>query len=132
MSSLNTEVAAAGNRRVVAALAVDVLSVVLFVIIGRRSHHEDGSVVVGALRVAAPFLIGLAVGWLAARAWRAPMAAFPTGVIVWLSTLVIGMLLRHFAWSDGTALPFVIVASCFTGLFLLGWRMLVEWRSGRD
>jgi len=132
VSSLNTEVAAAGNRRVVAALAVDVLSVVLFVIIGRRSHHEDGSVVVGALRVAAPFLIGLAVGWLAARAWRAPMAAFPTGVIVWLSTLVIGMLLRHFAWSDGTALPFVIVASCFTGLFLLGWRMLVEWRSGRD
>ena len=127
-----TEARATGGRRIAAALAVDVLSVLLFVTIGRRNHHSDGSVVVGALRVAAPFLIGLAVGWLAARAWRTPTVPFPTGVVVWLCTLVVGMLLRHLAWSDGTALSFVIVATCFTGLFLLGWRMLVERRSGRD
>lgn len=120
------------RRRVVAALAVDVLAVLVFVLLGRRSHHEEGSVVVGALRVAAPFLIGLAVGWLAARAWRTPTTTFPTGVVIWLSTLVVGMVLRRVAWSDGTALPFVIVATCVTGLFLLGWRLLVEWRSGRD
>ena len=127
-----TESSPVTGRRIAASLAVDVLAVVLFVLIGRRSHHEGGSVVVGALRVAAPFLIGLAVGWLVARAWRTPTVPFPTGVVVWMSTLVVGMLLRRFAWSNSTALAFVIVAACFTGLFLIGWRMLVEWRSERD
>jgi hypothetical protein len=117
------------RRRAVAAL-LDVAAVLLFVALGRRTHDEDGSWLGGALEVAAPFLIGLAVGWLIARAWRAPTDP-ATGVQVWLSTLVIGMLLRRFVFDDGTALPFVIVATVFLGALLVGWRLVAERLSAR-
>ena len=43
------------TRRLAAcALGLDVLSVMVFVVIGRRSHDE-GSAVAGALETAAPF-----------------------------------------------------------------------------
>jgi hypothetical protein len=82
------------------------------------------------MRVAVPFLLGLAVGWAAARAWKAP-TALASGVIIWLSTVVVGMLLRRFVFDRGTAMPFIIVASLFTLLFLVGWRMLNEWLGER-
>ena len=120
-----------GNRKVLAVAAVvDIVSVVVFVAIGRKNHDESGSMVTGTLKVAAPFLIALVVGWLAARAWRAP-AAVRTGVIAWLVTVVGGMLLRKFAFDRGTAVPFIIVASLFILLFVVGWRVLAEWRNSR-
>jgi hypothetical protein len=105
---------------------IDVIAIVLFVILGRSSHHENGSFVVSTLKVAAPFLIALAVGWLVARAWKSPDAP-STGFIVWGTTIVLGMVLRHFAFHRGTALPFIIVATLFTGLFLVGWRVVADW-----
>jgi hypothetical protein len=118
-------------RRVAMAAAIDVLSIVLFVVLGRRTHDEGGSVVVEAAKVAAPFLIGLALGWLVARAWKAPTAPYTTGIVIWLVTLIAGMLLRRFAFDDGTALPFIIVASLFTLLLLVGWRVVHEWWEAR-
>jgi FtsH-binding integral membrane protein len=112
------------NRREVAIAAVlDVAVIVAFVAIGRRSHHEDGAVFTGVLRVAAPFLIGLAIAWIGARAWKAPSST-TTGMVIWPVTVVVGMLLRRFLFDDGTALPFIIVASAFTGVSLVGWRAL--------
>jgi len=102
-------------------LLIDLAAILLFVAIGRRSHDEGGNVVVGALKVAAPFLIAVVAGWLAAQAWRAP-TVLRTGVIVWLCTLVAGMVLRHFIFSRGTAPAFVIVATVTLCLFLVGWR----------
>jgi hypothetical protein len=55
------------------------------------------------------------------RGWRAPTALAPTGVIVWLSTVIIGMVLRK-ASSQGVAASFIVVASVVTALLLLGWR----------
>ncbi len=55
-----------------------------------------------------------------------------TGVVIWLTTVIAGMLLRRFVFDRGTALPFIIVATLFTGFFLVGWRVVVEWRSERD
>jgi hypothetical protein len=98
----------------------DVAAVILFVALGRGSHDE-GSSVGGTLRVAAPFVLGLALGWLVARAWRAPFAV-RTGVVVWLVTVAAGMLIRHTAFDRGTAFAFIIVATLFLGLFLVGWR----------
>lgn len=121
----------ADNRKLIAAAAaIDIVSVVVFVAIGRKNHDESGSMVAGTLKVAAPFLIALVVGWLAARAWQAPIAV-RTGVIVWLVTVVGGMLLRKFAFDRGTAVPFIIVASLFILLFVVGWRVLAEWRNSR-
>ncbi len=108
------------SRSTAAALAADVLLVVVFCTIGRRSHAE-GLTVSGIAETAWPFLSGTLVGWLLARAWRAPTAVAPTGVIVWVSTVVVGMLLRK-ASSQGVAVSFIVVASVVTALFLLGWR----------
>jgi len=104
------------------AAAFDVVAIIAFVIIGRR-NHDEGTALRGFLRVAAPFLIALAVGWIVARAWKAPTST-TTAMVIWPVTVAAGMLLRRFAFDDGAALAFIIVASIFTGLFLVGWRAL--------
>lgn len=109
------------NRRVAVAAVLDIVSVVVFVALGRRSHDETTSV----LTIAAPFLIALAAGWLVARTWRSPFAV-RTGAVVWAVTLVVGMVLRHWVFDRGTALSFMIVATLVLGTFLLGWRALAR------
>lgn len=104
-------------------LAVDVVGVLVFCALGRRSHDE-GLNLTGIATTAWPFLTGTAVGWLAARGWRRPTAVAPTGVVVWLSTIVVGMVLRK-ATSAGVAASFVVVATAVTALLLLGWRVAV-------
>jgi hypothetical protein len=109
---------------VVAALAADVVGVVVFCAIGRRSHAE-GLSLPGIAETAWPFLSGTAVGWLLSRGWRNPSAVVPTGVTVWVCTVVLGMLLRRLT-SVGVAPSFVAVASLSTALLLLGWRVAVR------
>ena len=122
---------AAKRKLILVAATIDIVSVVVFVAIGRKNHDESGSMVTGTLKVVAPFLIALVVGWLAARAWQAPIAV-RTGVIVWLVTVIGGMLLRKFAFDRGIALPFIIVTAVFTLLLLVGWRALAEWRNSHE
>ena len=105
---------------VVGSLALDAVLVVVFAIAGRRSHAE-GLDVAGLWGTAWPFLAGLGVGWLAARAWRHPLAPWPTGVVVWASTLVVGMLLR-LASGQGVQVAFVLVAAISLAILLIGWR----------
>lgn len=111
------------------ALAADAAAVITFCAIGRRSHAE-GVTVTGVAETGWPFLTGTAVGWLLSRGWRRPTAVAPTGVIVWLSTVVVGMVLRALT-SRPVAGPFIVVASSFTGALLLGWRLLFG-RVGRN
>lgn len=106
---------------VVAALVLDAMLVIAFAAAGRASHDED--VLVGLARTAWPFLVALAVGWLVARAWRAPAAPVRTGLVVWPVTVAVGMLLR-LASDQGAALPFVIVATLVLGALLVGWRLV--------
>jgi len=100
---------------------MDVASILVFVAVGRRSHDEDGGLVSGVAEVAAPFLLALALGWLVARAWRAPRT-IRTGLVVWPVTVVAGLLLRRVAFDRGTAASFVVVATLVTGALLVGWR----------
>ncbi|SNS07300.1 Protein of unknown function [Actinomadura mexicana] len=79
----------------------------------------------GFLTTAWPFLAGLGVGWGLLRAWRRPEGILPVGVGVWVSTVAVGMVLRVLG-GQGTALAFVIVASVFLGVALVGWRLLVR------
>ncbi|BBZ10890.1 DUF3054 domain-containing protein [Mycobacterium branderi] len=104
-------------------LAVDVVCVLVFCGVGRRSHDE-GLNLTGVATTAWPFLIGTILGWALSRGWRRPTAVVPTGVVVWISTVVVGMLLRK-ASSAGVAASFVVVASTVTALLLLGWRAAV-------
>jgi hypothetical protein len=104
-------------------LFADVLCVLVFCAVGRRSHDE-GLNITGVVTTAWPFLTGTAIGWLAARAWQRPTALVPTGVVIWLCTVVTGMVLRK-ASSAGVAVSFVVVAASVTALLLLGWRAAV-------
>lgn len=108
------------TRPAALALAGDIVCVLVFCALGRRSHAE-GLTLAGIAETAWPFLSGTVLGWLVSRGWRAPTAIAPTGVIVWIFTVVVGMLLRK-ASSQGVAVSFIIVASLVTALLLLGWR----------
>jgi peptidoglycan/LPS O-acetylase OafA/YrhL len=107
-------------RRALVALLADIVCVIVFCTIGRRSHAE-GLTVTGIAQTAWPFLAGAAVGWLLIGGWRRPFTVIPTGVTVWVCTVVVGMLLRK-ATSAGVSTSFVVVASVVTAVLLLGWR----------
>lgn len=104
------------------AVLIDACCVLVFVVIGRASHTQ-GEALAGIASTAWPFLCGLAAGWAVSRAWRRPLAISPAGIVVWLCTVTLGMVLRVVS-GQGTAVPFVVVALAFLGLFLLGWRLL--------
>jgi len=109
-------------RRAPIALLADIVCVIVFCTIGRRSHAE-GLTVAGIAQTARPFLAGTGVGWLLIRGWRQPFTVIPTGVVVWVCTVVVGMLLRK-ATSAGVQASFVVVASIVTAVLLLGWRVV--------
>lgn len=112
------------RRQALTALATDIVLVVVFCTIGRRSHAE-GLNPAGIAETAWPFLSGTLVGWLVSRGWRSPYALVPTGVVIWLATVVVGMLLRKLT-SAGVAPSFIVVASISTAVLLLGWRGAVR------
>lgn len=109
------------------AAGIDTVLVLVFAATGRASHDE--AVLSGLARTAWPFLAGLALGWLIARAWTAPLRLNPTGLIIWVSTVAGGMVLRVVS-DQGTAVSFIIVASIVLGVFLLGWRAVTSFRPG--
>jgi hypothetical protein len=108
---------------IIGAAAADAVLIIAFAVTGRGSHDEPLDLA-GVLATAWPFLAGAAVGWVAVRAWRRPLAAWPTGVAAWAGALIGGMLLRALT-GQGTALPFIIVATLTLALFLIGWRAAV-------
>jgi peptidoglycan/LPS O-acetylase OafA/YrhL len=106
--------------RSVTAVALDLCCVMAFVVIGRAGHSQ-GETIAGIGKTAWPFLLGLLIGWAVTRAWRRPAALVSTGVGVWLVTVAAGMAWRAVS-GQGTAVTFVLVALCFLGLVMLGWR----------
>lgn len=106
------------------ALGLDLIAVALFTLFGRLSHDEPLDLD-GWWSTAWPFLAGLAIGWLvvvmASRTWPTRLSH---GLPVWLSTVGGGMALRGLA-GQGTAVPFVIVATLFLAATLLGWRLVL-------
>jgi hypothetical protein len=104
-------------------LLVDILAVLIFVIVGRDNHGEENTAV-GILSTAAPFLIALAVAWLALRLLkirrRLTMALF-----VWAVTVGGGITLRNVVFGDGTAFSFIVVTTITLGVLMVGLRMAV-------
>src|SRR5258705_9778470 len=76
-------------RRALIALFADVVCVIVFCAIGRRSHAE-GLTVAGIAQTAWPFLAGTGVGWLLIGGWLRPFTVIPTGVVVWVCTVAAG------------------------------------------
>jgi hypothetical protein len=113
-------------------LVIDALIVLVFVGIGRSSHHH-GLRLAGFLTTAWPFAVGLGLGWLYLSLRRRDGASVRAGVAVWVCTVVVGMILRVLS-GQGTAVAFIVVAFGFLGLFMLGLRMIaarfLRWRRG--
>jgi DUF3054 family protein len=107
----------------VAALG-DLAVAVVFVLVGRRTHHEDAGVA-GFFRVLWPFVVGLAVGWAVTGLFRAPLAVRRV-VGAWLVTVATGVGLRIAVQGHELKLAFTIVALLFFGAGMLGWRAVVR------
>jgi peptidoglycan/LPS O-acetylase OafA/YrhL len=107
----------------VAAVA-DLAVIVVFVVIGRRTHGEDAGVS-GFFRVLWPFAAGLAVAWLVTGLARAPLA-WRRAVPAWLLTVAVGIALRIVVQGHDFKVSFAIVALLFTAAGLLGWRAVVQ------
>lgn len=107
-------------RRSAVAALVDVVAVVLFVAIGRASHHHSETVG-GFLSTLWPFAAGVGVGWVVFS--RRSLWRLRAGITVCLVTVVVGMALRVVA-GQGTALAFVVVALVFLGALMLLGRVL--------
>lgn len=116
------------TRRAWLGLGLDAALVLVFVVIGRRSHEEE-SELLGLLGTLWPFLVALLAGWAIARSWHAPDRIAPTGLVVWAVTVAGGMLLR-LASGQGVQWSFVIVTAVVLAVFLLGRRALTR-RSAR-
>lgn len=108
---------------------LDICGVLVFVAIGRHTHGHGDSLA-GIWHTAWPFLAGLAVGLIAARAWRRPLAILPSGIGAWLGAAALGMVIRVLA-GQGTAVAFLVVTLVFLALFLLGWRVVARIALGR-
>lgn len=108
---------------------LDAACVVAFVAIGRASHDEAASVS-GFFTTLWPFAVGLVVGWVLASRSRHRLSDLLAGAGVWILTVGGGMWLRWLA-GQGVATSFVIVASVFLGLTLVGWRLVARFRTRR-
>jgi hypothetical protein len=119
-------------RRLLA--AIDLVIVLLFVAIG-RSVHDHGVRVGGMISTTWPFALGLGAGWILVVASRRDGTGLRDGVVVTLSTVAVGMVLRVLS-GQGTAAAFIAVALGFLGAAMIGWRLalagLARVRAARD
>ncbi|WP_394937969.1 DUF3054 domain-containing protein [Psychromicrobium sp. YIM B11713] len=111
------------------AFLADLILVLVFAAIGRASHQEE-NLVLGVLLTAWPFVVGVLLGWLAARLWRAPLRLWPHGVCLWLITVLAGMVLRILSGKTAE-LSFILVAGIVLGVFLLGHRVIAGYLTRR-
>lgn len=74
---------------------------------------------------ALPFLIAYLIMTLISRPWVTINRLWPTGVLVWLGTVALGLALRV-AMNSTAALPFIIVTVLALGLFLMGRRLVCK------
>jgi peptidoglycan/LPS O-acetylase OafA/YrhL len=103
---------------------IDAVLVVVFAASGRSSHQEDVTAL-GTLHVAWPFLVGLVVALVVSKGPRTIQDIWPWGIIYWVVTVVVGMLVR-FATGGGFAMSFLGVTFGVLGLFLLGRRAVAH------
>lgn len=122
MSATQTPAERASAGIAIGAFLLDAAFVVAFAALGRGSHDREATLA-GLFETAWPFLAGLVIAWLVTLAWRRPVAVWRTGLPVWIGSAGLGLLLRALV-GQGTALPFVIVATLTLCAMLVGWRLI--------
>lgn len=122
---------ATGNTRItVGPIVGDVVAVLAFAAIGRASHAE-GLTLAGIAHTAWPFLVGLAVGWVVVLATHLRgERIWPAGVVVWGSTVVIGLALRGLSGAGLSGL-FPVIAGISLAVVLLAPRAIASFVSAK-
>ena len=100
--------------------ALDAVCVLALVVVGTRNHDTDDGVL-AVLGVGVPFWIALAAVHTLPVVRRGAGEA-GTGAVVWVATVAVGMTLRNLVFDRGTAAAFIVVATVFLGITMLGWR----------
>lgn len=118
------------SSHIFTALIADIILVIAFAAVGFYTHAQVLTVD-GVVQTSWPFLVGLGCAWILSAAWTAPLAPMRTGVAIWSTTILIGMIVR-FAVGAGIAGPFIIVASALNFLTLVGWRVIARAVGGRS
>lgn len=118
---MSTTAPASRTAPVWPAAVADAVAVLAFTLIGIASH--DGSFVAAFGRVVWPFALAAAIGWAVTRAWQDPARVWPTGVLIWVVTVVGGLALRGVS-GQGLAWSFALVTAIFLAITMLGWRAL--------
>ena len=103
-------------------VVLDVVAILIFVAIG-RGVRDHGVNLRGLASTAWPFLVGLGVGWFVLIRQHRPITTMSGGVVAWVSTVVLGMILRVVS-GQGTAVAFIVVAFVFLGAFMFAWRVV--------
>ncbi|MDO5661725.1 MAG: DUF3054 domain-containing protein, partial [Brachybacterium sp.] len=111
--------------RALGALIGDALAVFIFTAVGLLQHGLSLETM-NVLMTAWPFLVGLLLGHLAIRAWRAPFRLWPQGVFVLAITVAAGMAIRTL-FGLGTDVTFVVVTASVLAILLLGWRAIASY-----
>ena len=81
--------------------------------VGAEADHEDAELPLAERAIA----VGVALAWLITRKNR--------GWLIWLITLVVGLIIWGFYRDKLPHWSFVIVASSMSALLMLGWRGVV-------
>ena len=118
------------SSHIFTALVADIILVIAFAAVGFYTHAQVLTVD-GVVQTSWPFLVGLGCAWILSAAWTAPLAPMRTGVAIWSTTILLGMIIR-FAVGAGIAGPFIIVASALNFLTLVGWRVIGRAVGGRS
>lgn len=103
---------------------LDLVAVTAFVLIGRRSHDE-GETFTAFLKTWWPFAAGLGLSGALTGAWWHPFA-WSRVALMWVGTVVVGMILRISINGRELKPSFVIVTTVFLGLCFFGWRLVAR------
>lgn len=103
-------------------VAIDVVLIVIFAILGRR-EHEHALSPLGIVETASPFVVAYLIMVFISRPWFTINRIWPTGLLIWFGTVAVGLALR-IGFGSTAAVPFIIVTALVLGLFLLGRRVI--------
>lgn len=110
----------------IVALLIDLLIAVAFAIIGRAIHGES----LGLIQIAQTawtFLLGVVAAWVFMAYLETRVTKVAAGILVWLSTWVIGNGLRWLTGA-GVAVPFLIASAVGLAILFIGWRVIYNLR----
>ncbi|QPK83123.1 DUF3054 domain-containing protein [Corynebacterium qintianiae] len=102
------------------AIAADFVAIAAFALLARAAHQSEDMKfnLAGWFETFIPFAVGVALAWLITRKDR--------GWVIWLITLVVGLVIWGFYRDKLPHWSFVIVASSMSALLMLGWRGVVR------